>query len=99
MGKCNLTKNLCMNQVAASGAISIPTPKETYQEGKAERTNNEDMTAAYWEWNNRRDSLIESYKSNSGSFRDWGYKAKGIAIQDVPELISLFMGSVIKTNH
>lgn len=96
MGKCNLTKNLCMNQIAASGAISIPTPKETYQEGKTECTHNEDMIAAYWEWNNRRDSLIDLYKGNPDSFRDWGHKAKGIAIQDVPELINLFMGEVIK---
>ena len=96
MGKCNLTKNLCMNQITASGAISIPTPKETYQEGKTECTHNEDMIAAYWEWNNRRDSLIDLYKGNPDSFRDWGHKAKGIAIQDVPELINLFMGEVIK---
>lgn len=99
MGKCSLTKNLHMNQVAASGVSSIPTPKETYQKVKTERTHNEDMIAAYWEWNNRRDSLIDHYKSNPNSFRDWGHKAKGIAIQDVPELINLFMGDVIKTNH
>lgn len=54
------------------------------------------MIAAYWEWNNRRDSLIDLYKGNPDSFRDWGHKAKGIAIQDVPELINLFMGEVIK---
>lgn len=99
MGKCNLTKNLCMNKIAASGAISIPTPKETYQERKTECTHNEDMIAAYWEWNNRRDSLIDLYKSNPDNFRDWGHKAKGITIQDVTELINLFMGDVIKTNH
>ena len=85
-----------MNQITASGAISIPTPKETYQGGKTECTHNEDMIAAYWEWNNRRDSLIDLYKGNPDSFRDWGHKAKGIAIQDVPELINLFMGEVIK---
>lgn len=96
-GKCNLTKNLCMNQIATSGAISIPTPKETYQEEKTERTHNEDMIAAYWEWNNRRERLIDLYKGNPYSFRDWGYKAKGIAIQDVLELINLFMGDVIKS--
>lgn len=97
MGKCNLTKNLHMNQFTASGAISVPTPKDTYQKVKTERTHNEDMIAAYWEWNNRRDSLIDRYKSNPNSFRDWGYKAKGIAIQDVLELINLFMGDVIKS--
>ncbi len=97
MGKCNLTKNLCMNQVASSGAISIPTPKELYQEGKTECTRSKDIIAAYWEWNNRRENLIDLYKGNPNSFRDWGHKARGITIQDVPELINLFMGDVVKS--
>lgn len=97
MGKCNLTKNLCMNKVTTSGAISIPTPKETYQERKTECAHTEDMIAAYWEWNNRRDRLIDLYKSNPDKFRDWGHKARGITIQDVPELINLFVGDVIKS--
>lgn len=98
MGKCDLTKNLRVNHCTASGVTPIPTPKETYQAEKIKHGGNGDMMAAYWEWSNRRDSLVDCYKSNPGCFKEWERWAKGVAIKDVPELINLFMGDVIKTS-
>lgn len=100
MGKCDLTKNLYIDQFATSGAKHLPTPKEIYQE--AEKTTLDckaDTVTAYWEWRNRRDILLDHYKRNPDSFKEWEHKSNGIAFKDVPILVNLFMGDVIKTGN
>ena len=100
MGKSNLTKNLSINKLTASGAISIPPPKKTYHEtGKATSDSKTDIVAAYWEWSKHRGNIFDHYKRNPGSFKEWEHRSNGIAFKDVPVLVNLFMGDVIKTNH
>jgi len=99
MGKCNLTKNLCINQIAESGTMHIPTPIEVYKDEKKGQDHKVDVLTDYWEWSKHRDILLDHYKRNPDAFKEWEHRSNGIAFKDVPVLVNLFMGDVIKTGN
>lgn len=92
-GKCSLTENVKITYTSGETTYKVATPRETMisqHEKNKQPENRAAFLREFWTWCDSRDRVFDLYSNDPKRFHKWSECTKGITLDALPEILSIF---------